>query len=273
MKGRLSYLRTIGKGELTAGRLADAAWRRLADGPHQMAWRLPTARNRANDRRLSDFADRYAGQRCFIMANGPSLATMDLRPLAKESTFGMNRIYRLKEQMGFLPTFLVTADIDVQLKSIAPELAKVDTTRFVNFNARSLFDDDERLLLVKETFRPRFSTDVRQGVWGGHSVTYTCLQLAYFMGFSEVVLIGKDHNYGQQGVPGQVVYATGAEKDHAVPGYYAAGQRWRIPDYKGEEFAYSMAREAFERAGRRVLDATEGGRLEVFPKARFADLL
>lgn len=272
MIGRLKYLKTIDRGELTVGRLVDAAHRRLLDIPHQVAWRLPTARNRDNNRRLLAFRDAYRGKRCVIIANGPSLATMDLRHLKDEVTFGMNRIYRLREQMGFLPTFLVTADIDVQLASIAPELQQVATTRFVNYNARSLFSEEESLLLVKETFRPRFSTDASRGVWGGHSVTYTCLQLAYFMGFSTVVLIGKDHNYQLQGVPGQVVYATGHEKDHAVKGYYAAGQRWRIPDYKGEEFAYSMARAAFEADGRRVLDATVGGKLTVFQKADFHSL-
>lgn len=272
MIGRLKYLKTIDRGELTLGRLVDAAHRRVLDIPHHIAWRLPSGRNRRNTRRLQAFRDAFRGRRCVILANGPSLARMDLSSLKDEITFGMNRIYRLREQMGFLPTFLVTADIDVQLASIAPELQEVETTRFVNYNARGMFADSESLLLVKETFTPRFSVDVSRGVWGGHSVTYTCLQLAYYMGFSTVVLIGKDHNYQLQGVPGQVVYATGNEADHAVKGYYSAGQRWRIPDYKGEEFAYAMARAAFEADGRRVIDATVGGRLQVFEKRDFSSL-
>jgi len=273
MIGRLEYLKTIGKGELTPERLRDALQRRVSNIQHHVAWRIPSGFNQRNTARLRAFSDRHLGGRCFILANGPSLANMDLRALQGEVTFGMNRIYRLEESMGFLPTYLVTADIDVQLMNISGELDKLKTTRFVNYNARRMFTEQPNLLFVKETFQPRFSQDVSRGVWGGHSVTYTCLQLAFYMGFSEVILIGKDHNYQKQGVPGQVVLATGQEKDHAVPGYYAPGQRWRIPDYKGEEFAYAMARDAFQAAGRRVIDATVGGRLEVFEKMSFEKLL
>lgn len=273
MFSRLRYLSTIGKGELTLDRVRAAFGRRLTDLPHYISWRLPDRRNRANTMRLRAFYNRHQGDRCFILANGPSLAKVDLRPLANEVTIGMNRIYRMREQMGFLPTYLVTADVDIQLSVIAEELAHVDTTRFVNYNARGLFPDDPRILLVKETFHPRFSVDPRGGVWGGHSVTYVCLQLAFFMGFTTVVLLGKDHNYEQRGVPGQLVYADGTEQNHAVTGYYTKGQPWRIPDYKGEEFAYRMARTAFERAGRRVVDATEGGKLTVFEKVRLSELL
>jgi hypothetical protein len=270
--GRLGYLRTIGRGELTIERVVDAAWRRAVDLPSQIAWRLPTESNRQNEARLASLKDRHLGERCFVMANGPSLAKMSLDALKGEITFGMNRIYRLQLQLGFLPTYLVTADLDVQLHQIADELRAVRTTRFVNYNARRLFEASDSLMLVKETFRPRFATDVTRGVWGGHSVTYTCLQLAFYMGFASVVLIGKDHNYEQSGVPGQVVFARGDEENHAIPGYYASGQRWRIPDYKGEEYAYAMARAAYERAGRRVVDATVNGRLMVFEKCEFSEL-
>ena len=33
-----------------------------------------------------------------------------------------------------------------------------------------------------------------------------------------------------------------------------------------------MAREAFEASGRRVLDATIGGKLEIFPKIKLEDI-
>jgi hypothetical protein len=181
----------------------------------------------------------------------------------------MNRIYRLG---GFLPSYLVVMDIDIQLEQIASELWQVDVPKFLNWNARRLVDGMPSVTFLKMTFRPRFSSNPHRGIWGGHSVTYACLQLAYWMGFSEVVLIGKDHDYGQRGVPGQVVRADGTDDDHAVRGYYLPGQKWRIPDYKGEELAYRAARESFERDGRVVLDATVGGKLTVFPKVAFESL-
>jgi hypothetical protein len=106
----------------------------------------------------------------------------------------------------------------------------------------------------------------------GKSVTYICLQLAYFMGFSEAILIGKDHDYGVVGRPHELVKSTGKEPTWFIKGYHAAGMKFRIPDLYGEEYAYRLAREAYAKAGRRIVDATVDGKLDVFEKADFYKL-
>ncbi len=50
------------------------------------------------------------------------------------------------------------------------------------------------------------------------------------------------------------------------------GFRWQLPDLEASERAYRMARTAFGKDGRRVLDATKGGKLAVFSKADFDSL-
>jgi hypothetical protein len=227
----------------------------------------------ANKQRLIAWKDRHAGERCIVVANGPSLLRTDLSLLAGEVTFGMNRIYRMEADNGFRATYLVVIDLDSQLEQIAPELRAVHIPKFLNWNARNLTRDVPDVTYLKATFQPRFSTDLLWGLWGGHSVTYVCLQLAYWMGFRDVILIGKDHDYRQHGFPGQVVTADGSEANHALGSYYAKGQTWRVPDYKGEELAYRMARAAFERDGRRVRDATVGGKLTVFEKVELREVL
>jgi hypothetical protein len=57
-----------------------------------------------------------------------------------------------------------------------------------------------------------------------------------------------------------------------VEDYYKKGMGWRIPDYKGEELAYRMALKAFEADGRKIYDATIGGKLQIFPKADYCSL-
>ena len=109
-----------------------------------------------------------------------------------------------------------------------------------------LFDFNKNLTFIRSGYHPHFSTDLLKGSWAGHSVTGICIQLAFYMGFDEVYLIGKDHNYKIQGTPGKDVEATGNEQNHFVQGYYKKGMKWKIPDYKGEELLYKMARETFE---------------------------
>ncbi len=46
---------------------------------------------------------------------------------------------------------------------------------------------------------PKFASDARGRLWEGATVTYVALQLAYHMGFEQVILIGVDHNLHHTG--------------------------------------------------------------------------
>ena len=271
---RLQYIRTIGPGELTATRVREALTRRVQNVPHWAAWTLRTSRARDARARLERYRNRHLGERCLVIANGPSIRLMDLRPARGMPIIGMNRGYRLCESHGVDMKYLVATDVDVQIRRISREMVAAPVeARFANWAGRRYFSADDDVEFVFLVFRPGFYGDVTRGVYGGHSVTYTCLQLAFFMGFRQVILVGKDHSYAETGTPGEARYSTGSEDNHFMPRYYEPGQLWRIPDYKGEEMAYEMARRAYESAGRAVLDATVGGRLRVFPKVNFLDVI
>lgn len=273
MSGRLQYLRTIGRHEISGSRVVGAITRRVIHVPHLIAWCV-TKRAEQARKRLQRFRDCHKGLTCVIIANGPSVRTMDLDRTRGVITFGMNRGYRLCETHGIELTYLVAVDVASQVRYIARDLVRAPVkARFANWNGRKHFAQAEDVDFLRLTFRPGFYGDVTARIYGGHSVTYACLQIAFFMGFRRVILVGKDHSYEQRGIPGQAVFATGSEDNHFAPGYYEPGQLWRIPDYKGEEMAYAMARRAFEADGREILDATIGGHLQVFPKVALDDVL
>jgi hypothetical protein len=106
-------------------------------------------------------------------------------------------------------------------------------------------------------------------LWEGATVTFVAMQLAYFMGFKQVILIGVDHNFTSTGKPNTTVVSTGADPNHFHPGYFGKGFRWQLPDLETSEIAYRMAKSAYEKNGREILDATIGGKLTVFPKVNF----
>ena len=119
---------------------------------------------------------------------------------------------------------------------------------------------------------PRFSTDARGRLWEGATVTFVCLQLDFHMGFETAVLIGVDHSFKTTGAPNTTVTSQGEDVDHFNPGYFGKGFRWQLPDLDTSEVGYWMAKKAYEEAGRQVLDATVGGKLQVFEKADFREL-
>jgi hypothetical protein len=239
---------------------------------HNMAWRRLAGEGSVNHDRILQFHGKHAGERCFILGNGPSLAKMDLTLLQSEVTFGLNRIYLLARTMPLHLTYYVCMN-ELVLRQSASEIMSLDMTRFLNWKSRTLFRADFDTIFVHESFRPRFETDLTRPVWGGATVAFVALQIAFYMGFSQVVLIGVDHRYVTQGIPHKVVVSDGQEENHFDIDYFPKGFRWQLPDLATSEFAYRLVREAFEADGRQVLDATVNGRLAVFPKRRFETVL
>jgi hypothetical protein len=109
----------------------------------------------------------------------------------------------------------------------------------------------------------------------GGSVTYVALQLAFFMGFDPVILIGVDHSYTvTRSLHEKISYIPyDAEKgNHFAPNYYEEGDRWIAPDIEKQELGYRIAKYMYEREGRQILDATVGGKLDIFPKIDYYSL-
>ncbi|MFH1235598.1 MAG: 6-hydroxymethylpterin diphosphokinase MptE-like protein [Parcubacteria group bacterium] len=262
--------------EITPKRVYDAALRRVQDIPDSLAWKR-SAFSEANRTRLNCYRDCHRGQRCFVMANGPSLGRMDMGALGGEYTVSMNRAYLLYEQWGFTPSYYVCIN-ELVLEQFATDVARLPMPRFLNFNRRQLFPisgEDYGLMYLRLGLKLRdlFCGDVTDAISSGGTVTFACLQLAYFMGFEEVILIGMDHNFVEKGVPNTTeVRQSDRDESHCHPDYVPKGIKWQLPDLYRSELAYAMARQAFERDGRRIVDATVDGKCDVFPKVDFKSL-
>jgi hypothetical protein len=227
---------------------------------------------RESIKRIRRYKNIFAGERCFIIGNGPSLRKTNLSKLEGEFTFGMNRIFLMFPELGFPTTFLVSVN-DLVLEQSASNFQKLDIPRFVSYRALEWLQPEENLLFLYTTYTgPKFSKNAAGRLWEGATVTYTCLQLAFYFGFSEVVLIGVDHSFATQGKPNMTITSQGDDENHFHPKYFGKGFRWQLPDLDTSEISYAMARKAFEDDGRKIIDATIGGKLTVFPKVKYEDL-
>lgn len=264
--------------ELSVGRVSAAVTRRIRDVPDWLAWHNPW-RNPGNEKYLDGFRNRHEGLRCVVIANGPSTRKMDLEVLSCAQTMTMNRAYLMFETWGFIPSYHVCIN-ELVLEQYGKEISELNVPAFVNHNRRRLIGDEELqnnigFLRFGMGFglRDRFRGDVTRSISSGGTVTYACLQLAYFMGFSEVVLIGLDHHYAEKGVPNQTeVRRSQEDVDHCHPDYFPKGTKWQNPDLYRSEQAYRLARHAFEADGRRIYDATINGKCTIFEKIGFEDL-
>ena len=146
--------------------------------------------------------------------------------------------------------------------------------KFLNWHARDVINLSSDMIFVRDPYDTLlgFSKNVPCRIWEGSTVTYVALQIAYYMGFNEVILIGVDHSFSTKGEPHKEVTSTGSDLNHFSPEYFGKGFRWQLPDLETSEQAYRLAKYYFEQDGRKILDATVGGKLDVFPKIKYQEL-
>jgi len=271
--GNIKRLLTLKPEDITLSRISKAVLRRIKDIPEKFAWYMPLPFTVKNRKGIEQYRDIHKGKRCFLIANGPSLKHIDFSLLNDEYTIGLNRIYMMKDQNGFMPNYLACVDMDAQLLQFFDDYNNLNIPTFYNWEIRKKFRKSDNQHFVKDKLKPDFSTDLaREGYGTGRSVTYLAMQLAYYMGFTEVYLIGKDHSYNTAEKTGASIKSDGKEDNHFIKGYYKPGMQWFAPDYETEEYAYKLARNAFEKDGRIFKDATVNGKLQVFEKIDFNSL-
>ena len=221
--------------------------------------------------RIRKYENHHKGQRCFIIGNGPSLKKTDLSLLRDEVTFGLNRIYLLFDELGFTTTYHVTIN-KLVIEQCAREISALPCPRFISWRWRDLLEFKPGMMFVDDRGDIRFQGDITRKIWQGATVTYAALQIAYYMGFQKVILIGVDHSFETKGKPHSQVVSPEDDPDHFSPHYFDQGFRWQLPDLETSELAYRMAKWRFELAQREIIDATIEGKLQVFPKADYYSL-
>lgn len=238
--------------------------------PGLVDWYLRVEAEQSCQRMLA-FKDKHLGERCFIIGNGPSLRKTDLSLLKNEVTFGLNRIYLLFDEMGFATSYYVAVN-KLVLQQCSHEIAKCPCPKFIAWHSRNLIKVTPFVMFFRSRNSPGFYTDLTKGVWEGGTVTYVAMQIAYYMGFRKVILIGVDHSFVTKGRPNATVVSRGDDSNHFDPQYFGKGFRWQLPDLETSELAYRIAREQFEAAGREIVDATKDGKLRVFRKVDYRAL-
>lgn len=226
-----------------------------------------------SSQRILKYKNKHKGERCVIIGNGSSLNNMDLSFLKNEISFGLNRIYLGFETFDFIPTYYVAVN-DLLIKQSYIEISKIPCTKFISNRGIKYLQPQENLIFIKT--HPYsgldFSVDLLQGCQEGATTTYVAMQLAYYMGFDTVILIGVDHSYCKTGIPGQEVIYLEPDLDHFSSNYCSTGTKWNMPSLTECEKYYKIAMAKFWLNKRQIIDATLGGRCNVFIKKSYKDV-
>lgn len=238
-------------------------------------------------KKIESLHNKFEGKRCFVLGNGPSLNKHDLTFLKDEFSFAVNGIFYKTEEMGYKPNFYVVEDRHVMADNVEKinsfdceyKFFPISYRKHVSNTKNVLFYNmDVGFYIEKSKFyeQSRFSEDASKVLYCGQSVTFINLQLAYYLGFSEVHLIGMDFEYkireSDKSIKGAVLESTEDDVNHFHPDYFGKGKKWHDPKLHNVLQSYRLHKKIFEADGRKIYNASVGGKLELFERVDFNSL-
>lgn len=162
----------------------------------------------------SIFKNRHKGERCFILGNGPSLKSDNLRLLQGENVFTVNQAYRNPDFLFIAPKYHFWVDQNFfEIDKGRPEdLELLECMKKCATSSNSIacfypieqygFVKENGLLIDKRTFfiKPilhmgdvkNFTSDISKLTYSFGTVVQNVIVSAIYMGFSEIILLGCD---------------------------------------------------------------------------------
>ncbi|MFR2694481.1 MAG: 6-hydroxymethylpterin diphosphokinase MptE-like protein [Enterocloster bolteae] len=109
---------------------------------------------------------------------------------------------------------------------------------------------------------PKFSDDLTEGIYSGTTVLYAMFQIAVYMGFKKIYLLGVDFSWGEDGK--DTHFCKGYMNDQLV--------KDAMIHKEAQRNAYISVKKYAEEHNIEVLNATRGGYLNVFERIEFEEL-
>lgn len=239
---------------------------------------------------------KHAGRRAFVLANGPSLAGQDIRPLKDELTFVLNAFWKHPLTEEWDPTYYFFADPDLfdgsgeTAEFFAQARSRCSgSTFFAPLSARSVIEN-RRLLPVEQTYFVAFAgrlhaglrlfPDLARPLPTVQGVTQMAIMAAMSMGCSPIYLLGFDHDAifrraelqeGEEDRTPHFYHGPAiANRPNVWPVYSTETHlRCELMLYEG----YNAIKSVADQHGVVIQNATDGGFLDVFPRVDYVSIL
>lgn len=219
---------------------------------------------------LLRFKDIHRGESCFIVGLGPSLRADDLTRIEESEviSFSMNAVNKIFDKTKWRPTYYVITDHKVledvnisDIENICKEYSFIsDVVQDFwgkHISSRTIKFHGEKNICRRE--QPKFSTDISKVIRAGATVTYACIQIAVYMGFKCIYLLGVD-NFDPH------------SKDLSYGHFYKEDKLTAKGFTYQTDRAYKRARNYADEHGLHIYNATRGGYLEFFDRIDFDSL-
>ena len=206
------------------------------------------------------------------MAYAVPIVAFDLELIKDEITFGMNSITRIFDKTDWRPTYYGIQDRQVyeKMEDSILDYYRMSDNVFVADQLGRYFQLPANFIQFPyngnyhiyrgayEDYSVDFSPNAYEVVYDGYSITYSLIEIAIYMGFKEIYLLGADCNYPK------------GEKNHFVESGFvdknAASNPIRM------RVGYQAAKEYADAHGIKIVNCTRGGMLETFKRMNLEDV-
>lgn len=152
---------------------------------------------------------RHAGERCFVIGNGPSLNDQDLTRLHDRVTFAVNRFIHHPQAEEINPTYYCITDPKFGTGAWGTDFVEQleqrlpNTILFLTYEGWRLVEDrgivadhEKYVILPNQQYHFGYDRpiDLTRGIPGSSNVTKAALSIAAYMGVAEICLLGIDGN-------------------------------------------------------------------------------
>jgi hypothetical protein len=221
------------------------------------------------------------GETLYVLGNGPSLNITPLYLLKNSATMTFNGFTLMRTRVSWNPThYMITDDLVAKdLKAEIPKMCAVtescffplihpsntDFSRFIKAEANVFWLDPTHV---------GFRSDLPKcGV--NNTVVLASLQVARYLGYSSVVLLGVDLSYVAHPVQkrnSRDWVSSSADPNHFDPRYFGPGRRFHDPQTDKMQDGFRNAKDYF--TGKlSIKNATAGGLLETFDRCSLVQAL
>lgn len=231
----------------------------------------------------------FAGRRCFVVGNGPSLRIPDLERIARNGdvTIASNKIFMAFDSSGWRPTLYTVADWCVA-ENNADVIRRLDVFKLFPEELQCYFGAGHppgagRTVFFRQIVPPHvddaayvslFTDDIREGVFVGETITNLNIQIAAYLGCREIYLIGVDGTYvlpptRQAHRYYSEVLVSEGERNHFHPDYRKPGETWSVPRPEAHERNYEKCRDELSARGILLANASRHSVVRALPRVDF----
>lgn len=250
--------------------------------------------------RLEKYNNIHKGERCFILASGPSINTQDLSKLENEICIGVSQFFLHPEIATIKPQYHCFAPQHAPFKDDTntiifnnyirnytfPVKAFVGTSNYEysyeNFlNKNPQYPVDAEYVYYTKSTPISENNQYDERIWNIskhpfslRTVIYLAIQLAFKMGFKEIYLLGVDHDYLSDitRTSNHHFYNCEQSYDDKVVLSQFTRERW-FAEYYNRWKEYRLIKEYLNHHNVNIHNATNGGMLDVFPRVNYDDIL